>query len=75
LAGEKAKMLDLTEEEIIGIYLCVVDSDDSSEDEDGDGDGDEESTRRTSTKTLIDSKKHDWRPESWTEGSSERHAR
>jgi hypothetical protein len=69
-------MLDLTEEELIGIYLCVIDSDDSSEDEDEDGDGDEESTRRTSTKILVGSKKkHDWKPESWTEDSSERHAR
>jgi hypothetical protein len=65
----------LTEEELIGIYLCVIDSDDSSEDEDKDGDGDEESTRKTSTESSIESKKHDWRPERWAEDSSERHAR
>jgi hypothetical protein len=73
-------MFGLTEEELIGIYLCVIDSDDSSSDGDEDEgdyeDGDDEETiRRTSTKTLFESEKHDWRPESWTEDSSERYAR
>jgi hypothetical protein len=65
-------MLDLTEEELIGIYLCVIDSDDSSSDEYED---DEEAIRRTSTESSIESKKHDWKPERWPEDSSERHAR
>jgi hypothetical protein len=66
----------LTEEELIGICLCVIDSDDSSEDEDEDEDGDdEENVQRTSIKSLIDSEKHDWKPKSWAEGSSKRHVR
>jgi hypothetical protein len=69
-------MFGLTEEELIGIYLCVIDSDDSSSDgyEDEDGD-DKETTRRTPAKTAIESEKRDWRPKSWAEDSSERHAR
>jgi hypothetical protein len=70
----------LTEEELIGIYLCVIDSDDSSsdgdeDDDEGEDDDVEESTQRTSTKSSIDSEENDWKPESWAEGSSERHVR
>lgn len=71
-------MLDLTEEGLIGIYLCVIGSDSSSYNEyedEGEDEDDEEAIRRTSTESSIDSKKHDWRPERWAEDSSERHAR
>ena len=73
-------MLDLTEEELIGICLCVIDSDISSSDEDeseheDENDDYEKTIRRTCTKPSVDSEKHDWQPVKWTEDSTERHAR
>jgi hypothetical protein len=68
-------MFGLTEEELIGIYFCVIDSDDSSSDGDEDEGEDEETILRTATKTAIDSERRDWRPVKWTEDSSERYAR
>jgi hypothetical protein len=69
-------LFDLTEEELIGICLCVIDSDDSSSDEYEDKDGDDEETiRRNPAKIAIESDGHGWRPVEWTEDSSERHAR
>jgi len=67
----------LTEEELIGIYLCVIDSDSSSSDEyeDESADENERTIGGAPTKSSIDSKKHDWKPESWAEDSSDLHAR
>lgn len=65
----------LTDEELFALYLCVFISYDLSSDENED-DEDEESTQRTITKALVDSKKkHDWQPESWADDPSELRAR